>query len=83
MKRAFIKRCQGTSQIGCAMKTMALALCAEALRRMVLAIVSSCNLHNSSSISETSVFSVVKKSTSQVEKFGNEAFLSAPFPNNG
>ena len=65
MKRAFIKRCQGTSQIGCAMKTMALALCAEALRRMVLAIVSSCNLHNSSSISVTSVFSVVKKSTSQ------------------
>ena len=37
------------------MKTMALALCAEALRRMVLAIVSSCNLHNSSSIEESEI----------------------------
>ena len=35
----------------------------EAFGRMVLTIVSSCNLHNSSFISVTSVFSVVKKST--------------------
>ena len=63
MKKEFIKRCQGTSLIGCAMKTMALALCAEPLGRMILTIVSSCNLHNSSFISVTSVSSVVKKST--------------------
>ena len=59
-EKEFIKRCQGTSQRGCAMKTAALALCAEALA-------SSFNLHNSIYVSVDSVFSVVKKSTAQYE----------------
>jgi len=64
-EKEFIKRCQGTSQRGCAMKTAALALCAEALGRLVLTIVSSFDLHNSIFISVSSVFSVLKKSTEQ------------------
>jgi len=64
-EKEFIKRRQGTSQRGCAMKTAALALCAEALGRLVLTIVSSFDLHNSIYISVNSVFSVLKKSTAQ------------------
>ena len=57
-EKEFIKRRQGTSQRGCAMKTAALALCAEALAF-------SFDLHNSIYISVNSVFSVLKKSTAQ------------------
>jgi hypothetical protein len=60
-EKEFIKRCQGTSQRGCAMKTAASSLGAEALGRLVLTIVSSFNLHNSIFISVNSVFFVLKK----------------------
>ena len=60
-EKEYIKRCQGTSQRGCAMKTVALALCAEALPPLF-------DLHDSILISVSSVSSVLKKKTAQLEE---------------